>query len=143
MSAISHISLNVYDLKRSTSFYLDALAPLGFRAADGDEDYQRITNGTNLVIVLSPVSDAMRPRGYHRKAIGLHHIAIAVEHRHEVDAFHEHLLAMGVEPRGGGPIDSDYRGGYYSVFFEDPDRILIEVVHHLPAYFDVELPERS
>lgn len=57
-ATFSHIVLNVSQLEAATKFYLDALEPLGFSVADGvPDEYVRITNGTNLVIVLNQVTE--------------------------------------------------------------------------------------
>jgi catechol-2,3-dioxygenase len=132
----SHIELNVSTMENSVAFYLNVLAPLGFMRADSEPDeYTRLTNGRDAVIVLCPVEDRFRERGYHRKAIGLHHFAIVVGTSAELDCMEEHLRTIDVPLRGEGRTASDYRGGYDSLFIEDPDRILIEIVYHGDHYF--------
>jgi catechol 2,3-dioxygenase-like lactoylglutathione lyase family enzyme len=66
--------------------------------------------------------------GYHRKRVGLNHLAFHAGSREEVDALTAELRARGVailyperHPHAGGP---DCR----AVYFEDPDRIKVEVV---------------
>lgn len=140
MSGFSHIELNVSDLEKSCAFYLKALAPLGFVRADSEPgEFIRITNGRDAVIVLAVVEDRFRGRGYHRKGIGLGHFALAVESRKLLDLMEVHIQAMGIPILGEGRIWMEYRGGYGSFFFEDPDRILIEIVHHDPFYFSPEV----
>ena len=69
--------------------------------------------------------------GFHRKRTGLNHLAFRVPHREDVDRFANDFLA----PRGLAPLYEtprefpEYRPGYYAVFFEDPDRLKLEVVH--------------
>ncbi len=65
---------------------------------------------------------------YHRKRTGLNHLAFHVESRSEVDAFTKKLKNRNVlilyenqHPYAGGK-------DYYAVFFEDPDRIKVELV---------------
>jgi len=62
---------------------------------------------------------------YHRKRVGLNHLAFAVSTRGQVDDLAASLQQRGVSLLYGGP-----RAGRstYAVFFEDPDRIKIEVV---------------
>jgi catechol 2,3-dioxygenase-like lactoylglutathione lyase family enzyme len=131
----SHIELNVSDLPKSVHFYLTALGPLGFREADSGEDYVRLTNGRDAVIVLCPVSAAHAARGYHRHAIGLSHFAVAVETRRTVDDMAAHLGRLGIPLLGDGVVELDYRRGYYTLAFEDPDRMMIEIVWSDPHYF--------
>jgi catechol 2,3-dioxygenase-like lactoylglutathione lyase family enzyme len=132
---ISHIELNVTDLAASTRFYLLALAPLDFRVADQGPEYVRITNGKDVVLVLCPVAETHRERSYHRKGVGLSHFALAVDSPQVVDAVEAHLAAHGISLLGEGKFYMDYRGGYTTLAFEDPDRIMVEIVHTEPGYY--------
>lgn len=137
---ISHIDLNVSDIARSARFYLDVLAPLQFRRTDGDHSFIRIANGRDTVIVLSAVDTAFRHFTYHRKAIGLGHFALSMESREWVDRMAAHVTALRVPILGNGLVDSDYRRGYYTFAFEDPDRIMVEIVYHDSFYFSLHAP---
>lgn len=138
---LSHVQLNVSNLERSVEFYLSVLEPLGFRKADESPGvYVRITNGSDAVLVLCPAGQAYRAYRYHRKGVGLGHLAIAAESREAVDRMQAHLAALGVPLLGLGLVDSSYRGGYYTLSFEDPDRIMIEVVHSSPRYYSLAPP---
>jgi catechol 2,3-dioxygenase-like lactoylglutathione lyase family enzyme len=64
---------------------------------------------------------------YHRCRVGLNHLAFAVPTRPEVDDFHRALVEKQIPllyeekyPFAGGE-------DYYAVFFEDPDRMKVEV----------------
>jgi catechol 2,3-dioxygenase-like lactoylglutathione lyase family enzyme len=137
---ISHIELNVSDLDVSLRFYLSALSPIGFNKAEGSGDYVRISNGRDTVITLCPVQTAYRNRGYHRRAIGLGHFAIAVDSVEAVDEMEAHLDRLAVPLLGDGKVELGYRRGYYTLAFEDPDRIMIEIVYHNPHYFSLLPP---
>lgn len=137
----SHIELNVLDLDESVRFYLSALGHLGFQKADGIEgEYARLSNGHDTVITLCPVEDAYRQYTYHRKGVGLGHIAIAVESRELIDQMAAHLASIGIPLLGDGKVETGYRHGYYTLAFEDPDRIMIEIVHNDPYYFSLLPP---
>ena len=63
--------------------------------------------------------------------IGLHHLCFRAYSREDVDRLHAHLCEMGakiVHP----PEDGPWAPGYYSVLFEDPDGIRLEV-NHVPG----------
>ena len=138
---LSHVELNVSDLEVSTRFYRSALEALGFEKVDGvDGEYARFSNGRDAVIVLCPVAQAYRHHGYHRKGVGLAHLALGVESRAAVDRMAAHLAVLGVPLLGDGKVETGYRRGYYTLAFEDPDRIMIEVVHHDPYYFSLSPP---
>ena len=49
----------------------------------------------------------------------------------DVGRFHDEFLApRRIAPLYGGPRDyPEYRAGYHAVFFEDPDRLKLEVAH--------------
>ena len=134
-AAFSHISLNVSDLAASSKFYINALSPLDFTVADSAKDYVRLTNGSNFVIVLSPVEPKHQRRAYHRKAVGLGHLAISVTSREIVDRMEDHLHGLGITALGDGKVELGYRRGYYCFLFEDPDKIMIEIAYHDPFYF--------
>lgn len=64
--------------------------------------------------------------GYHRRRVGLNHIAFQAPDAKAVDALAEKLIAKGIpilypdkHPHAGGEA-------WYAVYFEDPDRIKIE-----------------
>lgn len=137
----SHIELNVIDLAESTRFYLLALRPLGFNKAEENGDaYTRLSNGVDTVIVLCPVEREFEVNRYHRKAVGLGHFAIAVQNRADVDSMERHLADLGIPLLGQGKIEIGYRRGYYTLSFEDPQRIMIEIVYHDSHYFSLASP---
>jgi catechol 2,3-dioxygenase-like lactoylglutathione lyase family enzyme len=70
-------------------------------------------------------------RTFHRKAAGINHIAFRVAAPAEVDRFAEQFLAARTIPTlYGGPREyPEYHPGYYAVFFEDPDRLKLEVAY--------------
>ena len=66
--------------------------------------------------------------GYHRKRVGLNHLAFSASSRAVVDA-----VATWVRDNGHTLLYADrhpYAGGanYYAAFCEDPDRLKLEVV---------------
>ncbi len=69
--------------------------------------------------------------GFHRKRVGLNHVAFHADDKKKVDQFHkEYLVPKNVTVLYGGPKERpEYTKGYYSVYFEDPDRIKLELVY--------------
>jgi len=79
-------------------------------------------------IVLVQTEQGFVEAGYHRKRTGLNHVAFHARSRHQVDELTTLLRDKGVlilyedrHPHAGGP-------DHYAVFFEDPNRIKVEVV---------------
>jgi catechol 2,3-dioxygenase-like lactoylglutathione lyase family enzyme len=61
----------------------------------------------------------------------LHHICFRARERADVDACHDFVVGLGatiVHP----PEDGAWAPGYYSVLFEDPDGIRLEI-NHVPG----------
>jgi catechol 2,3-dioxygenase-like lactoylglutathione lyase family enzyme len=62
--------------------------------------------------------------------VGLNHISFWVPSKLLVDVFYkEYLLSHSIRALYGAPKRYDeYRQGYYAVYFEDPDRLKLEVM---------------
>lgn len=124
---IHHIEVNVSDLKRSIEFWDWLLIELGYT------QYQRWEQGiswiygdTYLVFVQTEAQYLEVP--YHRKRVGLNHLAFYAKSKEHVDEFTKKLIDKEVKilytdrhPLAGGKE-------HYAVFFEDPDRIKVEIV---------------
>ena len=123
---ISHIEIYVSNLERSQEFWGWVLDYLGY------DLYQRWDEGVSWIkdgsyIVLVQTEERFLEGGYHRCRTGLNHIAFYCDTAAEVDELTEALKRKGAvilyperHPHAGGE-DS------YSLFFEDPDRIKVEV----------------
>jgi catechol 2,3-dioxygenase-like lactoylglutathione lyase family enzyme len=121
-----HIQLNVSDI----SFYRDLLGFLEYRVIDSGNDYFGATDGqTDLWIIRSEPPHCDLP--YHRKAPGLNHLAFSVPRMEDVDEFcREFLAPRHIKPLYESPRTfPEYHPQYYAVYFEDPDRIKLEVVY--------------
>lgn len=125
--ALHHIELNVSDLERSAAFWGGLLERLGYRLhQDWDGGKSWIKDKTYIVLVQT-AQDHLDPP-YHRCRVGLNHLAFHAGSRGEVDEITAWLWDCGVSilyedrhPYAGGPQ-------HYAVFFEDPDRIKMEIV---------------
>jgi catechol 2,3-dioxygenase-like lactoylglutathione lyase family enzyme len=129
-TSLYHVQLNVGDAPRSIPFYKDLFGYLEYRLLMEAPDLLGVSNGTtDFWLVATPRE--RRVLGFHRKNPGLNHLAFGVGSRGDVDRF----VAEFLGPRRIAPLyDSpreypEYRPGYYAVFFEDPDRLKLEVAH--------------
>ena len=127
-AALQHLSINVSDI----NFYKELLAYLGYTTV---VDYRYgfgATDGSTSVWVFR-VQAKYTAHHYHRKAVGLNHLAFRVGSKAQVDEFYQKfLLACGTPVLYGGPAAHlEYEPGYYAVYFEDPDRIKLEVMYLL------------
>ncbi len=129
-ASVYHIQVNVRDAAVSLPFYRDLLHYLEFRCVHDAARVAGYSDGLTSIWLIE-TAGGHTARGFHRKRTGLNHIAFRVPHRTDVDRVTEEFLA----PRGLVPLYKtprefpEYRPGYYAVFFEDPDRLKLEVVH--------------
>jgi catechol 2,3-dioxygenase-like lactoylglutathione lyase family enzyme len=125
---LHHIEIYVRDVERARAFWTPFMSLLGYA-----ED--RWSQGVNFregeqdpyVSLVQAPSDHLEA-GYHRRRVGLNHVAFRARSRAHVDEVRQWLKD------GGFPLLYDDRypfataPGYYAVFCEDPDRIKLEVV---------------
>jgi catechol 2,3-dioxygenase-like lactoylglutathione lyase family enzyme len=130
INGIAHIQLTVSDFAASRAFYEKLLPFLGLTPVmDFDGFYYCVGGRTGVAI--SPCDEVHRGERFVQRRVGLHHFCFRVRERAEVDEVHRFLVEMGatiVHP----PEDGPFAPGYYSVLFEDPDGIRLEV-NHLPG----------
>jgi glyoxylase I family protein len=127
---IDHLDLVVTDFERSLAFYRGLLRPLGYTreylitGERGEPVLYLGQPGGDSISVRAAQSDA----SHDRYAVGVHHIALAVDSRAVVDERAAWLRSVGATIESG-PEEYDYSAGYYAVFFYDPDGIKLELVH--------------
>lgn len=132
---LSHIEINVSDYAKSIRFYDTILKPLGWDRLVCTKEFTSYSDGF-LKLIISPVEEDFKAAGFHRKRIGLNHLAFYAQTKDMVDEYCEQILRANnikILYQDGPSGDDDY----YSVLFEDPDRMKIEVVF-APRYCDKE-----
>jgi catechol 2,3-dioxygenase-like lactoylglutathione lyase family enzyme len=128
-STLGHIGINLSSADEPFVFWKDMLAFLNFEIQP-DGNHFDATDGHASLCVQVTKPDYQKP-GFHRKHTGLSHIAFQVSSADMVDAF----VNDSLKPRqidalyDGAKAYPDYTPGYYAVYFEDPDRIKIEVYY--------------
>jgi catechol 2,3-dioxygenase-like lactoylglutathione lyase family enzyme len=126
-TTLHHIELYVSDLQRSKEFWGWLLESLGYKPfREWDSGFSWACD--SFYIVLVQVADSFSRPHYHRKRVGLNHIAFNARSRKHVDDIVQMLLE-----RGSKLLYADkhpYAGGehHYALYCEDPDRIKIEIV---------------
>lgn len=124
---LHHVEMNVTNLQQSRAFYDFLLPMLGYELyQQWDKGFSYKVNHTYLVFVQTEEKHA--DASFHRGHTGLNHLAFHGESRAQVDALTEELIK-----RGENILYKDrhpFAGGNhtYAVFFEDPDRIKLEIV---------------
>lgn len=117
---IDHVTFRVGDLSRSRRFFVEALAPLGYRViAEYPQGIGLAAGaGTDVWVVLGAPGTTGA------------HVAFAAGDRAAVDAFHAAALKAGGRNNGAPGIRARYHPGYYGAFVLDPEGNNIEAVCH-------------
>ena len=128
---LGHVDLVCRDLERSLEFYRAVLGPLGleepvlFPGERGEQiHYLRFPRAGSGSLGLRQALEEQRFELY---APGLHHVALAVETRADVDAAHAAAVACGAEILHGPRVFPQYHPDFYATFFLDPDGFRLEV----------------
>lgn len=133
MTKVSHIEFYVSDYSKTIRFYDLILPFFGWKRLVCRKSHTTFTDG-EMKIVFCPVEERFQQPSYHRKRVGLNHLALYAQSKQQVDDFYEKVLkANNVSCLYEGCPTGDL--DYYAIFFEDPDRIKVEVVY-APGYCD-------
>ena len=124
---LHHIELYVSSLEKTKQFWGWLLAELGYEVyQDWEQGVSWRLDNTYLVFV--QVDEKYNDIPYHRCRVGLNHLAFHVDSKQHVNELTNllkekgiHILYKDKHPFAGG---SDH----YAVYFEDPDRIKVELV---------------
>ena len=127
---LHHLELYVRNLERSAEFWAWLLSQFGYR------EHQRWNSGISWIlgptyIVLVQVDEEHQSPPYHRKRIGLNHLAFHAKDRAQVDTLAAELQQHGAQLLYNSPIE--HENGQYALYVEDPDRIKVEIVSCLPS----------
>jgi catechol 2,3-dioxygenase-like lactoylglutathione lyase family enzyme len=124
---IGHIGLNMPNAE-AMSFWRELVTFLSFKVLEDSGSHFDASDGTSYLCIAVADSRFVGD-GYHRKRIGLSHVAFNVGTPEEVDAFvTEYLAPRDIRPLYGGPsLYADYGPRYYAVYFEDPTRLKVEI----------------
>jgi catechol 2,3-dioxygenase-like lactoylglutathione lyase family enzyme len=124
---LHHVELYVSDLAASLEFWDWLLGELGYEPYQSWSEGRSYIHGEHYIVFVQAAQSYLRPP-YHRKRVGLNHLAFHATSREQVDALTAECRARGYtvlyperHPYAGGP-------GYYALYCEDPDRIKVEVV---------------
>jgi catechol 2,3-dioxygenase-like lactoylglutathione lyase family enzyme len=126
---IDHVGFPVSDYQRSKAFYIDALAPLGYRLVTEVQQDENDSPAAGFGANGKPDFWIGGEGGLN----GVLHVAIVVNERRVVDAFHRAALAAGARDHGAPGLRPHYHPHYYAAFVLDPDGHNIEAVCHAPA----------
>jgi catechol 2,3-dioxygenase-like lactoylglutathione lyase family enzyme len=132
INGIAHIQMSVNDFAQAAPFWEKLCHFLGMTTLVKSADTMYCI-GSRTGILVRPAAAAHRATRFDQTRVGLHHFCFRARSREDVDAVHrfavDELGARVVHaPEDGG----HFAPGYYSVLFEDPDGIRVEV-NHVPG----------
>lgn len=124
---LHHVEIYVSDLERSREFWAWFLELMDYEMyQEWDAGFSMRLDATYIVFVQT--EEQHKAPEYHRCRTGLNHLAFWGSSQDHIHHLHEKLVSRGVPllyedryPYAGGP-------DYFAIFFEDPDRIKVEVV---------------
>jgi catechol 2,3-dioxygenase-like lactoylglutathione lyase family enzyme len=124
---LHHVEIYVSNLQRSKEFWGWLLEQLGYEVYQQWEKGQSWKLGETYLVFVQ-AEERFLDVPYHRSRVGLNHLAFHAASRAKVDELTRALTERNVailyqekHPFAGGT-------DYYAVFFEDPDRIKVELV---------------
>ena len=127
MNGIAHIQLTVNDTERCLPFWEALCHFLEMKTLVKAPDVIYCIGSRTGVLVRGAPAEK-RERRFDQETAGLHHFCFRARRREDVDAVYrfasEELSAHVVHAPEDG---SHFAPGYYSVLFEDPDGIRVEV----------------
>lgn len=124
---LHHVEIYVSHLEASKAFWGWLLEQLNYTVYQEWSQGISYKNGETYLVFVQ-TEEGYKDIPYHRCGTGLNHLSFHGETRAFVDEMTTRLQERGVEmlymdrhPYAGGQ-------DYYAVFFEDPDRIKVEIV---------------
>jgi len=130
MNGIAHVMLTVSNFDACVPFYEKLLTFLGLKPVINTDGMLYCVGGRTAVGIMQ-AEDRYRDERFIQFRVGLHHVSFRARERADVDTLHAFLVGIGakiIHP----PEDGPWAPGYYSVLFEDPDGIRLEM-NHVPG----------
>jgi catechol 2,3-dioxygenase-like lactoylglutathione lyase family enzyme len=135
--SLRHLSLEVSDIARTTWFYDRFLGELGFRRFVAEPNYIAFTDGELTIWLIKDRSPRIRrrpPTG--DEEVIAEHLAFHVDSAERVHALEARLAKAELYPIFRAEEHPEFRAGYVSATWVDPNDIVLEV------YFVPEKPAR-
>lgn len=133
LNGIAHIQLTVRDAPSCLPFWERLCQFLGMKTLiRSDEILYCIGSRTGILVRTAAPEDKPDELPFNQWRAGLHHFCFRARSREDIDEIHafvrSELGANVVHP----PQEDGFAPGYYSVLFEDPEGIRVEV-NHVPG----------
>ncbi len=125
INGIAHVMLTVSNFEACRPFYARILEFMGLKPVIDTDGWLYCVGGRTALGIMR-AEERYRDESFVQFRVGLHHVCFRARSREDIDAFHDLLHEMGakiIHP----PEEAAWAPGYYSVLFEDPDGIRLEM----------------
>jgi catechol 2,3-dioxygenase-like lactoylglutathione lyase family enzyme len=125
INGIAHVFVTSSDFPRARAFYGELLPFLGLKPVLDGEGFYYCVGGRTAFGIRAGAPEHAGER-FDQGRVGLHHVCFRARAREEVDALHDFLRGIDatiVHP----PEEGGWAPGYYSILFEDPDGVRLEL----------------
>ena len=130
INGIAPISLTASNYQVSREFYRKPLPFLGLKPViDTETTYYGV--GGRTAVEISASSAEHEGLAFEQKRVGLHHLCLRARERADIDELHAFLGTLNAKIIRA-PREEQWAPGYYSILFEDPDGIRLEL-NHVPG----------
>jgi catechol 2,3-dioxygenase-like lactoylglutathione lyase family enzyme len=130
VNGMAHVILTVSNFEKCRTFYEKLLPFLGMRPVINSDEMFYCVGGRTAVGIMR-ADEPYRSERFVQRRVGLHHLCLRARERADVDEAHRFLQSIGAKIVHT-PEDGAWAPGYYSVLFEDPDGIRVEI-NHVPG----------
>jgi catechol 2,3-dioxygenase-like lactoylglutathione lyase family enzyme len=130
INGVAHVILTVSEWEKAQPFYASLLSFLGLQCVFSGQDGMYYVGGRTAVGV-GPCDEQYAHERFAQRRVGLHHVCFRARSRTDVDALYAFLQEQNakiIHPPEEGP----WAPGYYSLLFEDPAGLRLEV-NHVPG----------
>ncbi len=125
INGIAHVMLTVSNFEACLPFYERLLPFLGMRPVIRNSETLYCVGGRSAVGIVRAGAQNRNER-FVQDRVGLHHVCFRARSREDVDAAYEAVRQFGARIVHA-PEEGSWAPGYYSVLFEDPDGIRLEI----------------
>jgi catechol 2,3-dioxygenase-like lactoylglutathione lyase family enzyme len=130
INGMAHVILTASHFERSRDFYRKLLPFLGLTAVIDTDTYYYCVGGRTALGISAPAPEHAGA-AFDQRRVGLHHLCFRARERADVDELHAFVSKLGAKIIRA-PREDSWAPGYYSVLFEDPDGVRLEI-NHVPG----------
>jgi catechol 2,3-dioxygenase-like lactoylglutathione lyase family enzyme len=125
INGMAHVILAVSDFEKSLPFYEKLLPFLGLTPVIRSSEMFYCVGGRTALGIMRG-DEKFHGEKFAQRRVGLHHLCFRARSREDIDAAYLSLRDFGATIVHA-PEEGSWAPGYYSVLFEDPDGIRLEI----------------